>query len=208
MKYKYLLLIIAIVMLASLIGCSVPISNDEGAINKIVSDNNAENLKNDEAIETPHVYELPYFFSSEKELSDAVKSKLKFEDVAVSRIDEYYRPNYIPDGVSLEYIAVKDFYVALRYKYNDIIKQTDEDPYYLLEWFRTMTEGSLEKHMYRTYASDHFETFKHYYIVNADIVQSVYWEQDGKVFHAVTPSDISLEELEKFCNAEKVVIEK
>ncbi len=70
-----------------------------------------------------------------------------------------------------------------------------------------MTEDSLKKSMEGNYPSGAVTRQGQYYIVReGQLLQDVFWVQDGLVFHAVTPSDIDMEEMEEFCKAEKVEI--
>ena len=167
---------------------------------------NKENT--DALIEEPITNEMPYYFKDEAELIEAINSK-KYAD-AVSNINEYYKPKNVPSGFSLQYISIKDFYIALYYNTdsnNARADTIDSGEYYMLEWFRTMSEGDLEDSLNRMYTEKDIVLKEgSYYIIPSDTLQDVYWEQDSLAFHAVTPSDISDEVLEDFCTAVSVPI--
>lgn len=207
MKYRVILLVVAILIVLSLLGCSTSQANEENQLESPATDVNLDDEQMNELIEKSNTYEQPYVFDDENELINSAQSK--FQNVTTFKeLKEFYRPKSTAADISLDCIMVKDSYVALRYEYNNAEKSTDDsDEYFLIEWYRTLKEGELEENIYRIYSPELVETFKHYYIINADPVQDIFWEQNGQVFHAVTPSSISSEQLEQFCNAEKVMIE-
>ena len=146
----------------------------------------------------------PLCFETEAELIDAITSKHYDID-----IKHYYKPRKLSDDLSLSFILVKDSYIALRYDYmrSDDLAD-DAETYFLIEWYRTMKEGDLSDNLSRIYPPDVVTKTGKYYIINAGKVQDVFWEQDGMVFHAVTPTDLSFEQLSVLCVAEKTEINK
>lgn len=173
--------------------------------------------------EKSHAYDRPIIFHDENEFVEAVNSlhnsppnaisnentpnEGDYEDIArtnvIKDLNCYYVPKAIPENVSLEYMALKDFYIAIYYSIND---SPDAELYYVFEWWRPLAAGDLENNMNRMYSSDALELQDKYYIVKSGALQDIFWEQDGTVFHAVTPENISDEEIAAFCNAEKVTI--
>ena len=207
MKYKLLSYMVLIIMLLLFNACSTFESNGNEEIGGTECADYFDDKDTNKHVEDISASEFPYIFYNEKELADAVKSKTK-DAATISSLTEFYRTKSTRSDISLTYITVKDFYIALRYEYNDVAKQVaTKDTYFLIEWYRTMKEGQLEEDMSRNYPAESIRTYKHYYIINADTLQDVFWEENGHVFHAVTPSNISATEMEDFCSVEKVVIE-
>lgn len=159
-----------------------------------------------ESKEEPNTHDVPYSFQSEDDFTHAVISEA-YDTEVIADIKEYFRPRKVPEDVSLVYILVKDSYIALRYNYSNATDEsTGTEKYFLMEWYRTMNENDLAGNISRIYTMDQIETYNQYSIIKAGTLQDVFWTQDGFVFHAVTPSDISPEQLENFCDAEKVSI--
>ena len=136
--------------------------------------------------------EMPLIFKGEAELVEAAKAG--GSDPAIVGLESYYKPKSIPEGIFLEEVGVRPYYVALDYSQG-----------YLFEWYRTLGPGDTKQNMDRSYAG--YKQQGRYYIVEYDTLQEVFWEQDGLGFHAQTPCGLSETALSAFCDAVHVPIE-
>lgn len=193
MKKSMLILCLVVIIAFSIYGCALPnnhLENDNNLSVASKTENHDEIIASDD----------PLCFETEAELIKAIASKHYDIDIKY-----YYKPRKITDDISLSFILVKDSYIALRYDYVSLdASPEDAEKYFLIEWYRTMREGDLSDNLSRTYPPDVVKKTGKYYIINAGKVQDVFWEQDGMVFHAVTPTDLSFEQLSVLCVAEKI----
>jgi hypothetical protein len=170
---------------------------------------------------TPQACEVARIYSSEQDLNAAVKdgsSKQEAENMcSLEEINYYFVPEAIPDGMKLDHIAVKEFYIALYYLYDD--KPDPEwERTFMIEWERTLKSGDIKTNVERLYAENSINQKDGYYIIKAEpskeytgdkeyVHQNVYWEQNGYSFHSVVPITFTEEDIAKYCKAVKIAIE-
>jgi len=165
-------------------------------------------LSEHEQIEDEHsdlfTDEKANFFSTIDELEAAIESN----ELGCNKGNEltgYYKPNCIPSNSRLDYIQVKDFYVALFYQIDH------SDAYYMIEWYRTLAEGQLVSGVLKYFSQDNISVLGKYYIVSSNensSVKDVFWEQDGAVFHAVVPIIYNLADISKYCDVSYNMVSK
>lgn len=166
---------------------------------------------------TPHADELAWIFNTEQEFVASIIDGSTENDGSKHSIKEmkyYFIPEVVPEGVTLDHIAVKDFYVALWYTYDK-----EPDPYwerlFIFEWYRTKKTGDTEMNVKRHFPEEEIKRKNEYYIVkiepwdgytgdNEYVCQDVYWEKSGYAFHAVVPIWFTEADIEKYCVAKKV----
>lgn len=151
-------------------------------------------------------YSERYLFYSEEELCAGIRSG-EGDDEALLSLTEYYRPKTPGPDLVLSEIAVKDAYVALRY---DIKAKEDAegdpDVYWLFEWYRKLRPQSLKDELTRVFDPGAVKQMDGFFYVEGGVLQDVFWEQDGNLFHAVTPAELSSSQLRAFCELERVPI--
>ena len=164
--------------------------------------------KNTEQTDMPNKeHNKLYTFSGEEQFKETVKTEN--ENETLSGVSEYYVPKYLPKDMELEFINVKDFYVALNYKYtNEQKEESINDECIVFEWYRTLKEGDLEENFIkRSFSPEQYTKYKNYFLIEpAGALRDVSWEEQGLVFHAVVPTSFTNEQIEEFCQAEKVTV--
>ena len=124
---------------------------------------------------------LPSWFSSEEEFQQTIENKEFSEDQknnGVDQITEYYKPAFIPDNISFSHISVKKTYVSFDYKVNG-----SEDKYWTFTWERNIGEGQLYEYLTHFVNEDRISKTGNYYMIDGN-ERSLYWEENGNVFHA------------------------
>lgn len=184
-------------------------NNEENALEEKTNDkkiiNNGENTEQTDMPNEEH--NKLYTFSGEEQFKETVKTEN--ENATLSGVSEYYVPKYLPKDMELEFINVKDFYVALNYKYTDEQKEESiNDECIVFEWYRTLKEGDLEENFIkRSFSPEQYTKYKNYFLIEpAGALRDVSWEEQGLVFHAVVPTSFTNEQIEEFCQAEKVTV--
>ena len=170
----------------------------------------------DQAEETGAAYEespiLPPFhdrfiFHSEEELCARILSG-ECDDEALLSLTEYYRPKTLEPDLVLSEIYVKGAYVGLRY---DLIAKEDAegdpDVYWLFEWYRKLKPENLKDELNRVFRPGAVKQIDEFFFVGGEVLQDVFWEQDGNIFHAAIPVNISSSRLRAFCDNELVLIQ-
>ena len=150
----------------------------------------------------------PFCFCSEEELCNTVTSKECTEESLIS-LTKYFRPKTLASDLVLTAITVKSSYVALRYDFNtDMEVEEYQNGYYLFEWYRDMETKNLQDEVSRVSLPGAVKQIAEYYIVCSGELQDVFWEEEGNVFHAVTPASLSMNQLRAFCGTEMVQIQQ
>ena len=144
---------------------------------------------------------LPSWFSSEEEFQQTIENKEFSEDQknnGVDQITEYYKPAFIPDNVSFSHISVTKAYVSFDYK----VSGTNR--YWMFTWVRYIGEGQLYENLKHTYNEDRISKTGKYYMIDGD-ERSLYWEENGNVFHASAVSGtFNYDDFLAFCIVETV----
>jgi len=197
---KILIGIVCLIILFTIVSCDNQNGNkkEENVLGMV--DNPSNNVVLSET-PTPHTDYTPEWFSNIEEFNNAIFSKEK--KYGIDLISYYYLPEALPDGVSLNFIQVKDAYVAIYYS---IEGRTNE--YYVFEWYRLLQEGQLKKGVLYSFNESSIHKVENYYIVESSStnLSYVYWEEDGKVFHAVVPANVPSDEWSHFCSSKKIDI--
>ena len=202
--FKTLMLVALVVFLMTLFAsCVIRNSNSYPDHNK-GSDYEAVNkIDSTDAPSVPYSNDLPKWYYSFEEFNNAVVSK---KEVAynINSISYYFTPEYIPEGVYLNYIQVKDAYVAIYYSISD-----KDNDYLVFEWYRLLKEGQLKSGVLYSFAESSISFSNDYYVVKGEesTLFDIFWEQDGYVFHAVVPSDVQFEEWNRFCRSKRIELE-
>lgn len=144
---------------------------------------------------------MPMYFESENELKDFVTGKTTLQEGPwnpeyAKSLEYYFIPEYIPKESNLSYISVHDVNVVFCYEFD---QSPDEwlSNVFLLEWFRSLNPGDMEKNVTRMFSDSEIEQYKGYVIYVYNVMdelekkeysrQDIFWEQDGYAFHAVVP---------------------
>ncbi len=166
--------------------------------------------KNDAAYEELPIISPPrdrFIFPSEEELCTKILSG-ECDDEALLSLTEYYRPITPDPDLELSEIYVKDAYVELRYDFKTKEDaESDPDVYWLFEWYRKWKPQSLKDELNRVFGQGAVKQMDEFFLVGGGVLQDVFWEQDGNMFHAVTPADVSFSQLKAFCENELVPIQ-
>lgn len=209
---RILIALLFVFLITALCACSSEMIDYHANKNNI-SDNYSQFV--DETDENGEAYEGfdilssndPYLFNSEEELSTVIQLRECDDEVLLS-LTKYYRPKTLVSDLVLSAIYVKDAYVALRYDYRTIANsECNQEMYFLLEWYRELKTQNLQDELSRVFLPGVVKQIDEYYIIEAGELQDVFWEQEGNVFHAVTPTSISLSQLRAFCEIEMVPIQ-
>jgi len=216
-------LIVILLSISMLLMCSCNLNNETVTVTEN-QNQDAEISLTTESMETvlteePYLDVTPRWFKTETEFVDAIKNDPKAIEentYSVGEMAYYFIPEVIPEGALLDYIAVKDFYVALYYKYDK-----EPDPFwertFMFEWYRTKKTGDTELNVRNQFSEERIKQNNEYYIIkikptddykgnNEYVCQDVYWEKDGYAFHAVVPIWFTEADIEKYCVAKKVVV--
>ena len=220
--------IIIILMMAltvfTVCACSVtnPSYDEETrAVNESTCSDTEKEVKTEDIVSIPSGSVMPILFDNEEELKDAIlgKSTLSHEPwdpEHINSIEYYFVPEHIPENSSLSYITVHSANVVFCYEFD---QAPDEwlSNVVLIEWFRTLEAGDMEKNVKSWFSEDELEQYGHYdiYIYKVFdetskkeyIRKDVFWEQDGYAFHAIIPVSFTNTDIEKYCVAKRVVVE-
>lgn len=168
---------------------------------------------------TPWVDDIGLHYYSEEELISAIKQGDNNGTYSAGGIEFYFKPAALPEGAYLAEIQVKDSYISFTYRL-DKDSGHDSVRIFVLLWERAMTAGDLKKELHKTGKIESLKNSNQYYWSKAarlndkgewdeSLAQEIYvsWEQDGYVFNALAPVSFTEEDIEKYCNAVKVIVE-
>ena len=233
---RIIILVIATVLVFGLSACAVTgqnllevnnVDKADGIEQKPIGENNMSGDVKDEANEqigktysVPSGSVTPIYFKSETELKDVIMGKTTLQHgpwnpETVTSLAYYFKPEYLPEEVCLSYISVHDSNVAFCYEFDQPPDEWKSNVF-LLEWFRSLKAGDMEKNVGRWFSDSEIEHYMGYdiyiYKVTDELEkkefsrQDIFWEQNGYVFHAIVPMWFTKEDIEKYCVAKKVVV--
>lgn len=164
-------------------------------------------------------------FESEEDMVNQIKAGTAVNDQSeIEKLDYYYRLKTLPEGSKLLYIRMKDFYLSVVYITDD---QSPNDVTNLINfvWYRTPLEEDLMKadiHAGSPWESmskneaDSFNTAKNPSLdmsgnvdessAKVQLCNAVTWTQDGYEFQVNAPVWFTQDDIQKYCNVEKVFI--
>lgn len=151
-------------VLVSLLVCTIGCSDVNNTFVEDEAHNSVSNVES--VIEDVSEGFDAYFFATTDELEMAVVSK-QYDKHSLNNLTEYYLPKNIPHNAEFDYIQVKDFYIAVYYQFDN------DEAYYMLEWFRTLTEGQLQNGMLKYFSGDSISAIGKYYVVTSENISVV-----------------------------------
>jgi hypothetical protein len=202
MKKK--LLFLAIILL--LCGCNINTDRTGGYSSDILH-TPIGSIEVTESVFPDEGYPKPIGFESEEHLIAAIQGEEQLEyrvDAdCVTNIKFYFKPEKLPEGVTLADITVHEAVISFLYPFSSE-PDPDLENTYVFEWLRYKEKiDSKDTNIYydiqKTKPYDKNDTTR-------CMRQDVYWRQYGYAFHAVVPAYFTKADIAKYCVAKKVEV--
>lgn len=172
----------------------------------------------------------PAQYQSEAAFVSAIKNGGESNGWDIKSIKYYYRPKNVPEGATLRYVQVRDTYVMFAYTLDKDKNSSDATKDINYKWFRSFDGGRThpeaqafiedltsfgDKEIYTLkrqrentiFVSDRSFNDAKALMDDINTAWTVSWVQDGECFGGSVPYSIPEEDIAKYLEMEKVVIE-